>query len=89
MQPSDKHTCNIRWKKTDETLRTGAYNIRVQPLLHMQHPDLLSQHPYETLAIYLKIFETLETYACNMRFSLFFRTTQRKPGDGRFWPAGT
>jgi hypothetical protein len=55
----------------------------------MQHPDLLSQHPYETLAIYLKIFETLETYACNMRFSLFFRTTQRKPGDGRFWPAGT
>jgi hypothetical protein len=40
-------------KKTDETLRTGAYNIRVQPLQHMQYPDLLLQRPYETLATYL------------------------------------
>jgi hypothetical protein len=35
----------------------------------MQHLDLLSEHPYETLATYLyEISETLETYACNMRF---------------------
>jgi hypothetical protein len=50
MQYSDKHTCNIHLK-TDKTLETDAYNIHVQTLQHMQHPDLLLQHPYETVAI--------------------------------------
>jgi hypothetical protein len=45
--------------KTDETLRTVACNIRVQPLQHMQHPDLLLQHPYERLATYLRTSKTL------------------------------
>ena len=53
MQHPAKHTCNIRLKKTDETLGTKVCNIRVQPLKYMQHLDLLFQHPYETLATYL------------------------------------
>jgi hypothetical protein len=40
-------------EKTDETLKIGACNIRVQPLQRMQRPDLLLQHPYKTLATYL------------------------------------
>jgi hypothetical protein len=40
-------------KKTNETLGIDACNVRVQPLQHMQHPDLFLQHPYETLATYL------------------------------------
>jgi hypothetical protein len=40
-------------KKTNETLGTEACNIRVQSLQHMQHPDLLFQHQYETLVTYL------------------------------------
>jgi hypothetical protein len=52
MQYLDKRTCNMRLKKTDKTLRTKACNIRVQPLQHMQHLDLLLQHLYETLAMY-------------------------------------
>ena len=48
MQHPNKHTCNIRQKKTDETLRTGACNICVQPLQHVQHHDLFLQHPYQT-----------------------------------------
>jgi hypothetical protein len=40
-------------KKTDETFRTDARDICVQSLQHVQHPDLLIQHPYETLATYL------------------------------------
>jgi hypothetical protein len=39
-----------------------------KPLEHMQYPDLLVQHSYETLATYYETSETLETYACNMRF---------------------
>jgi hypothetical protein len=34
-------------EKTDKTLETKACNIRVQPLQHMQHPDLFLQHIYE------------------------------------------
>jgi hypothetical protein len=41
MQHPDKHTCNMRPKNTDETLVTDLCDIRVQPLQHMQHPDLL------------------------------------------------
>jgi hypothetical protein len=51
MQHLDKYTCNIHLK-TNETLRTDVWNISVQPLQHMQHSDLLLQHPYETLATY-------------------------------------
>ena len=36
----------------DETLEREAYNIRVQPLQHMQHPDLHLKHPDTTLATY-------------------------------------
>jgi hypothetical protein len=53
MQHPNKHIYNIRLKKIDETLKTEAYNIRVQPLQHMQYPDLLLQHPYETIATYI------------------------------------
>jgi len=34
----------------------------------MQHPDILLQHQYETLATFSETFEILETYAYNMRF---------------------
>ena len=37
-------------EKTDETLGIDTCNIHVQPLQHMQHPDLFLQHPSETLA---------------------------------------
>jgi hypothetical protein len=30
--------------------------------------------------------ETLEMYACNMRFSSFFRVTQSRAGNDWFWP---
>ena len=40
-------------EKTDETLGTDVYNIRIQPLQHMQHPYLLLRHQYEILAICL------------------------------------
>jgi SUMO ligase MMS21 Smc5/6 complex component len=33
--------------QTDETLKTEACYIRVQPLQHMKHRGLLFQHPYE------------------------------------------
>jgi hypothetical protein len=46
MQHPDKHTC-MRPENIDETLVTNLCNIRVQPLQHMQHPDLLLQHPSE------------------------------------------
>jgi hypothetical protein len=52
MQHPDKHTCNICLKKTDETLATDICNIRVPSLQHIQHPDPLLQHPYETLETY-------------------------------------
>jgi hypothetical protein len=36
-----------------ETLQTETCSIRVQPLQHMQHPDILLQHQHETLTTYL------------------------------------
>ena len=58
MQHPNKHTYNIRLEK-DKIFGTDACNIRVQPLQHVQHPDLLLKHPYETLATYTS--ETSET----------------------------
>jgi hypothetical protein len=52
MQHTDKHTCNLS-EKSKETLGTDTHNIRVQPLQHMQHPDLVLQHPHKTLEAYL------------------------------------
>ena len=52
MQHLDKHTCKHISEKTDETFRTDSCNMRVQPLQHMQHPDLVLKHTYETLAAY-------------------------------------
>jgi hypothetical protein len=40
--------------KIDETLKTEACNLQVQPLQCMQYPDLFLQHPHETLATYPK-----------------------------------
>jgi hypothetical protein len=40
-------------EKADETFRTFACNIRVQPVQHMQHPDLVLQYSYKTLATFL------------------------------------
>jgi hypothetical protein len=68
MQLLNKYTYNICLKKIDETLGTNVCNINVQPLQHMQHPDLFLQNPYETLTTYLKKTKTLETYACNTCF---------------------
>ena len=53
--------CNIQkethlqctYQKTDETFRTDAFNIRIQTLQHVQHPDLFLQHPYEPLGTYI------------------------------------
>jgi hypothetical protein len=53
MEHLDKHTCNIRLKNRDETLGPDACNIRVQSLQHMQYPDVLLQHLYETLETYI------------------------------------
>ena len=41
------------FEKADETLETNAYNIRLQPLQHVQHRGLFLQHPYETLTTYI------------------------------------
>jgi hypothetical protein len=39
----------------------------------VQHPGLLLQHRYTTLATYtFEISETFETYSCNIQFSPFF-----------------
>jgi hypothetical protein len=54
------------FEKTDETLGTNTCNVHVQLLQHMQHHDLLLQHPHETLATCIETPETLETYAYNM-----------------------
>jgi hypothetical protein len=48
MKHPDKTHLQHTSEKTDETLRTGACNTRVQPLQHVQHPNILLQHPYET-----------------------------------------
>jgi hypothetical protein len=53
MQHRDKHTFNIRRERIDETLKTETYNICVQTSQHMQHHELLLQHPSEALATYL------------------------------------
>jgi hypothetical protein len=53
MQHPDKHNYNICPENTDETLETKAYNVRVQPLQHIQYLNLLLQHPHETIATYL------------------------------------
>ena len=65
MQHPDKYSCNIRRKKTNETLRTGACNIRVQPLQHVQHPDYFCNIRMKHLQHTSKTFETS---ACNMQF---------------------
>jgi hypothetical protein len=51
MQYPDETLTNIRLK-TDETFGTYICNKRVYPLHHAQHPDLLLQQLYETLATY-------------------------------------
>jgi hypothetical protein len=57
-------------EKIDEVLGTEVCNTRIQPLQHMQHPDLLLQHLRKTLAKHTsETSKTLETYGCNMRFS--------------------
>jgi hypothetical protein len=33
-------------EKADKTFGTDTYNIGVQPLQHLQHPDLFLQHPF-------------------------------------------
>jgi hypothetical protein len=73
MQHPNKHTCNVRLEKTDETFGTDACNIRVEPLQHMQHPDLLLQHTYEnTCNIPLKHLKHLKctlatcVFKCNI-----------------------
>ena len=40
-------------EKADETFKTDARNIHIQPLQHVQHSNLFLQHPYKTHATYL------------------------------------
>jgi hypothetical protein len=67
MQHPNKHTCNVHLKKQmkhcEQMLATYVY----KPLQHMQHPGILLQHPYATLATYTS--ETSGTYVWNTRFS--------------------
>jgi hypothetical protein len=78
-QHPDKHTCNIRLKKIDETLRTDTLqHTRTIIATCAQYLDLLLQHPYETLESYLRNTETLKIYACNMG----------EPGTGDFCRRG-
>jgi len=44
-----QHTC-----ETDETFWTYSCYMPPKHLQHIRHPDLLLQHPYETLAIYVR-----------------------------------
>jgi hypothetical protein len=53
MQHPDKHTCKHTSEKTDEIFRIDTCNIHVQPLQYIQHLNLVLQHQYEVLAIYL------------------------------------
>jgi hypothetical protein len=53
MQYPDETHLQHMYEKTEETLGTDICNISVQPLQHMQHPDLFLQYPYKTLATYL------------------------------------
>jgi hypothetical protein len=53
MEHPTKHACKIGKKTEKKTLETEPCNICVQQLQHMQHPDLLLEYPYETLATYL------------------------------------
>ena len=55
-------------EKTTETLGTKACNIRVQPLQHMQHPDLLCNIYMKHLQHTAESSKTLETGICNMHF---------------------
>jgi hypothetical protein len=53
----------------------------------MQHLDLLLQHSHEIFTTYLwNIWNTLNI-DLQHAFSLFFHTTHRRAGDGRFWLA--
>jgi hypothetical protein len=77
-------------KYIDETLRIGAYIIRVQPLQHVQHPDLFLQHPYMKHLQYIsETFKTLETNTCNMRFFtlLPYEAAQERGAAGSSQPA--
>ena len=47
--------------KTDETLDKDSCNIHVQPLQHMQHLDILLQHPYDTLPCLARFLQTAST----------------------------
>jgi hypothetical protein len=58
MQHPNKHTCNIR----------------IQPLQHMQHPDLHLQHPRETLATYQHLKYTLAT--CVFKYNIYLLLEQ-------------
>jgi hypothetical protein len=80
MQYRDKHNYNIRlekhikhWEYKLTTYVYNHFNICKIPIyfynIHMKH----LQHTYKTS-------ETLETYAWNIRFSSFFRTTHRGGG---------
>ena len=53
MQHLDKTRLQHTSENTDEILGIDLYNICVQPLQQMQHPDLLLQHLYETIVTYL------------------------------------
>jgi hypothetical protein len=71
-------------ENNDKTLGTNICNIRVQPLQHMKHPDLLLQHPSKYLQHTFETSETLGTYACNIRFStFFFCMTHSRVGNGQ------
>jgi hypothetical protein len=71
IQHANKHTCNITLKK-DETFGTDAYNIRVQPLQHVQHPDLFLKHSYETLAHISETLKHLKNTPTTRAFSATF-----------------
>ena len=77
----DKHTCDMHLKNTDETLVIDLYNIRVQPLQHMQHPDILLQHPSKTFATCF--WNTWNIRLQHAFSTLFFRMTQSRVGNGQ------
>jgi hypothetical protein len=82
MQHHNKHTCNIclenRWNIGNKSLQHTCTTIATYATSLIYFCNIRMKHLQRTS----QTSETLESYACNMRFSpFFFRMTQRRAGD--------
>jgi hypothetical protein len=68
--------------KTNKALRTEGCNIRVQPLQHMQHPNLLCNIRTKHLQHTSEISKTLNIHLQHAFFTLSFFFRQRRAERG-------